>query len=73
MDALTRAGRLDDARLTFEKMLTYANHLGLFSEEIANTGEQLGNFPQAFTHLSLINAVINLDHQLDLRRTAVAA
>ena len=53
---------------TFEKMLTYGNHLGLFSEEIGVTGEQLGNFPQAFTHLSLINAAINLDHQLDLDR-----
>jgi GH15 family glucan-1,4-alpha-glucosidase len=72
VDALTRSGRLDDARLVFEKMLTYGNHLGLFSEEIGITGEQLGNFPQAFTHLSLINAAINLDHHLDLRRTAFA-
>ena len=58
-------GRLEQARLTFEKMFTYANHLGLYAEEIGQTGEQLGNFPQAFTHLSLINAAINLDHQLD--------
>jgi GH15 family glucan-1,4-alpha-glucosidase len=65
VDALARAGRLDDARLTFEKMHTYANHLGLYSEEIGSTGEQLGNFPQAFSHLSLINAAINLDFQLD--------
>ena len=65
VDALARAGRLEDARLTFEKMHTYANHLGLFSEEIGLTGEQLGNFPQAFSHLSLINAAINLDYQLD--------
>jgi GH15 family glucan-1,4-alpha-glucosidase len=65
VDALARSGRLDDARLVFEKMLTYANHLGLFGEEIGVTGEQLGNFPQAFTHLSLINAAINLDYQLD--------
>jgi GH15 family glucan-1,4-alpha-glucosidase len=65
VDALARAGRLDDARLTFEKMHTYANHLGLFSAEIGQTGEQLGNFPQAFSHLSLINAAINLDYQLD--------
>ncbi len=65
VDALARAGRLDDAQLTFEKMHTYANHLGLFSEEIGSTGEQLGNFPQAFSHLSLINAAINLDYQLD--------
>jgi GH15 family glucan-1,4-alpha-glucosidase len=65
VDALARSGRLEAARLTFEKMLTYANHVGLFAEEIGLTGEQLGNFPQAFTHLSLINAAINLDYQLD--------
>jgi GH15 family glucan-1,4-alpha-glucosidase len=65
VDALARAGRLDEARLVFEKMHTYANHLGLFSEEISSTGEQLGNFPQAFSHLSLISAAINLDYQLD--------
>ena len=65
VDALARAGRVDEARLTFEKMHTYANHLGLYSEEISSTGEQLGNFPQAFSHLSLISAAINLDYQLD--------
>jgi len=65
VDALARAGRLNDARLTFEKMHTYANHLGLYSEEIGSTGEQLGNFPQAFSHLALISAAINLDYQLD--------
>jgi len=58
VDALARSGRLEQARLTLEKMFTYANHLGLYAE-------QLGNFPQAFTHLSLINAAITLDHQLD--------
>jgi GH15 family glucan-1,4-alpha-glucosidase len=65
VDALARSGRLDDARLTFEKMLTYSSHLGLYSEEIAPTGEQIGNFPQAFSHLALISAAMNLDYQLD--------
>jgi pentatricopeptide repeat protein len=65
VDALTRAGRLDDARTAFEKMLTYANHVGLYSEEIALTGEQIGNFPQAFTHLALIDAAVTLDAALD--------
>jgi GH15 family glucan-1,4-alpha-glucosidase len=64
VEALARAGRLDEARLAFEKMLTYANHLGLYAEEIGHTGEQLGNFPQAFTHLALISAAFNLDHAL---------
>jgi GH15 family glucan-1,4-alpha-glucosidase len=64
VEALTRAGRVDEARLAFEKMLTYANHLGLYSEEIGPTGESLGNFPQAFTHLALISAAYNLDRTL---------
>lgn len=68
VDALTRAGRLDDARMAFEKMLTYGNHVGLYSEEIALTGEQIGNFPQAFTHLSLIDAAVGLDAALDRAR-----
>ncbi|HTT90243.1 MAG TPA: glycoside hydrolase family 15 protein [Acidimicrobiales bacterium] len=63
--ALTRTGRLDEAHLTFEKMLTYANHVGLFSEEIGLSGEQLGNFPQAFTHLALINSAVDLNAALD--------
>jgi GH15 family glucan-1,4-alpha-glucosidase len=65
VEALARAGRLDEAGLIFEKMHTYANHLGLYSEEISSTGEQLGNFPQAFSHLALIAAAVNLDYQLD--------
>ncbi|MCP2168553.1 glycoside hydrolase family 15 protein [Goodfellowiella coeruleoviolacea] len=64
VEALARAGRVDEARLAFEKMLTYANHLGLYAEEISRTGEQQGNFPQAFTHLALISAAFNLDRVL---------
>jgi GH15 family glucan-1,4-alpha-glucosidase len=64
VDALVRSGRVDEARTTFEKMLTYANHVGLYSEEIALTGEQIGNFPQAFTHLALIDSAISLDAAL---------
>ncbi len=64
VEALTRAGRLAESRLTFEKMLTYANHVGLYAEEIGPAGEALGNFPQAFTHLALISAAVNLDRAL---------
>ncbi|MGH3052043.1 MAG: glycoside hydrolase family 15 protein, partial [Gaiellaceae bacterium] len=64
VEALARAGEVDEARLIFEKMLTYGNHLGLYAEEIGPTGELLGNFPQAFTHLALISAAFNLDRAL---------
>ena len=64
MECLTRAGRVNEARLIFEKMLSYANHLGLYSEEIGPRGEALGNYPQAFTHLSLISAAFNLNRAL---------
>ncbi|MEY9964237.1 GH15 family glucan-1,4-alpha-glucosidase [Streptacidiphilus sp. MAP12-16] len=68
VDALARSGRLREARYTFEKMHTYANHVGLFAEEVGPSGEQLGNFPQAFTHLSLIMAATTLDDALDRQR-----
>jgi GH15 family glucan-1,4-alpha-glucosidase len=64
VEALAAAGRVREARLVFEKILTYANHLGLYSEEIGQSGELLGNFPQAFTHLALIRAAIALDERL---------
>lgn len=64
IEALTYAGKLEEAQFIFEKMLTYANHLGLYSEEISATGAALGNFPQAFTHLGLISAAIHLDEKL---------
>jgi GH15 family glucan-1,4-alpha-glucosidase len=67
VEALARAGRLEEARLIFEKMLTYANHLGLYGEEIGPSGEALGNFPQAFTHLGLISAAFSLDRHLRKR------
>jgi GH15 family glucan-1,4-alpha-glucosidase len=73
VDALARSGRLDDARYTLEKMLTYVNHLGLYSEEIAPTGEQIGNFPQAFSHLALISAATNLHHLIDQDSDGVLA
>ena len=65
VEALTRAGRLDDAQLALEKMYTYANHVGLYAEQVSATGDQVGNFPQAFTHLALISAATNLDRALD--------
>jgi GH15 family glucan-1,4-alpha-glucosidase len=68
VECLTRAGRLEEARLVFEKMLTYANPVGLFAEEVGDTGEALGNFPQAFTHLGLISAAWDLDRALGRRR-----
>jgi GH15 family glucan-1,4-alpha-glucosidase len=64
-ETLARAGRTSEARLLLEKMLTYSNHLGLYAEEIGPTGEALGNFPQAFTHLALISACYNLDRALN--------
>jgi GH15 family glucan-1,4-alpha-glucosidase len=72
VEALTRAGhadpaRLEDARLLFEQMLGYANHLGLYAEQTGASGEALGNFPQAFTHLAVISAAFNLDRALGAR------
>lgn len=65
VEALARAGRVEEAELALEHMLTYANHVGLYSEEIGMGGEALGNFPQAFTHLSLIEACYYVDQALD--------
>ncbi|WP_088800477.1 MULTISPECIES: glycoside hydrolase family 15 protein [unclassified Streptomyces] len=61
VEALARTGRTDEARVALEKMFTYANHLGLYAEQIGMTGDHLGNFPQAFTHLALISAATSLD------------
>ena len=64
VENLARAGRLDQARLMLEKLLSYSNHVGLYAEEISPTGEALGNFPQAFTHLALITACTTLNQAL---------
>ena len=73
VEALARSGRLGQARYAFDKMLTYANHVGLFAEEIGPSGEQLGNFPQAFTHLALVTAAMALDEELSEERTVPGA
>ncbi|WP_418960612.1 glycoside hydrolase family 15 protein [Streptomyces tritici] len=73
VEALARSGRIEQARYAFDKMLTYANHVGLFAEEIGPSGEQLGNFPQAFTHLALIAAAMALDDVLDASETPADA
>ncbi len=65
VECLSRSGQLEKARFYFEKMLGYANHLGLYSEQLGFEGEHLGNFPQAFTHLGLISAAHNLESQLN--------
>jgi GH15 family glucan-1,4-alpha-glucosidase len=68
VECLSRAGDLPQARLYFEKLLGYANHVGLYAEELGPRGEHLGNFPQAFTHLALISAAYDLDRRLTMRR-----
>jgi GH15 family glucan-1,4-alpha-glucosidase len=64
IECLARSGELEKAQLLFEKLLGYANHLGLYSEEIGPSGQHLGNFPQAFTHLALISTATYLDRVL---------
>lgn len=68
VECLSKAGQLSKARLFFEKMLGYANHVGLYAEMLGVQGEHLGNFPQAFTHLGLVTAALSLDHQFDDQR-----
>jgi GH15 family glucan-1,4-alpha-glucosidase len=71
VECLARAGELEKAQLLFEKLLGYANHLGLYSEELGADGRHLGNFPQAFTHLALISAATYLDRALSNNKDAV--
>ncbi|MEU5427873.1 glycoside hydrolase family 15 protein [Streptomyces olivoreticuli] len=72
VEALARAGRVGEARYIFEKMISHANHVGLYAEEIGPAGEALGNFPQAFTHLALISAATNLDRAVSAHRGVAA-
>jgi GH15 family glucan-1,4-alpha-glucosidase len=64
IEALAKSGQIEAAVENFEKMIGYANHLNLFSEELGKKGEHLGNFPQAFTHLALISAAVELNKQI---------
>ncbi|MFD3001352.1 glycoside hydrolase family 15 protein [Pontibacter toksunensis] len=65
VECLAKSGQVDKARLYFEKMLGYANHLGLYAEQLGLKGEHLGNFPQAFTHLGLISAALSINDMLN--------
>ena len=65
IESLAKSGQVTKALDSFEKMTGYANHLGLFAEQISHKAEHLGNFPQAFTHLALISAALEIDKQLD--------
>lgn len=65
VECLSRAGNVHKARLLFEKMLGYSNHVGLYSEQLGMSTHHLGNFPQALTHLALISAAYDLHHRLE--------
>ncbi|MBS1616654.1 MAG: glycoside hydrolase family 15 protein [Bacteroidetes bacterium] len=67
VECLAKSGEVNRARVYFEKMLGYTNHLGLYAEEIGPRGAQLGNYPQAFTHLGLISAALSLDEAIESR------
>ncbi len=67
VESMALAGRVDEARLLLEKLLSYSNHVGLYAEEISLTGQALGNYPQAFTHLALVTACFHLDKALNER------
>ena len=69
IEDLAHAGRLEKARLMLEKLLSYSNHVGLYAEEISPTGQALGNFPQAFTHLALITACSALEKALNIHQS----
>ena len=65
IQALTISGEIDYARVLFEKMLGYSNHLGLYAEELGVSGEHLGNFPQALSHIALIQSALTLHEALE--------
>ena len=69
VECLARAGRMDEARMLFEKLLKYANHLQLYAEEFDERAKLTGNFPQGFTHLALVSAAFYIDREMEGRGT----
>jgi GH15 family glucan-1,4-alpha-glucosidase len=68
VEALAMSGELDRAIALFNRLLAYANPVGLFSEDVdPQTGQLLGNFPQAYTHVGLIHAAITIGELLEAR------
>ena len=67
VECLARAGRMDEARMIFEKLLKYANHLQLYAEEFDERAKLTGNFPQGFTHLALVSAAFYIDREMEGR------
>jgi GH15 family glucan-1,4-alpha-glucosidase len=68
VETLARSHQVEKAHLVFEKLISYANPLGLYSEELSATGEHLGNFPQALTHLAFVSAATYLDRRLETKK-----
>jgi len=66
VDALACVGRVDDAIKTLDNILTYANHLGIFSEDVGLDGSQWGNFPQTYSHVGLINSAFRISKKMDV-------
>jgi len=69
VSCLAKAGELERAEALFDQLAGYANDLGLLAEEIdTRSGEQLGNFPQAFSHIGLVTAAAEIDRAREAAR-----